>query len=88
MKILIKQARVVYCQVRCYRGRGQWQKHFNPIMEQIISIICSLKKGSSKKQLLKESALAVTDSMIVLEEFERFEEEFPLNKLSARDRVE
>jgi hypothetical protein len=37
------------------------------------------KRGLLKKQLLKESAAAADDSMMVLQEFETFEEDLPFN---------
>lgn len=37
-----------------------------------------------KNQLLKESVMVATDSMTVLEEFERFEEQYSLNDLSGQ----
>ena len=43
-----------------------------------------IKRGFLKKQLLKESTMVAADSMTVLEEFERFEEQYSLNDLSGQ----
>jgi len=43
-----------------------------------------IKRGFLKKQLLRESARVAPDSMTVLEEFERFEEQYSLNDLSGQ----
>ncbi len=43
------------------------------------------KRKFLKSQLLKESAMVAADSMMVLEEFERFEEEYSLNDSSGPD---
>jgi hypothetical protein len=43
------------------------------------------KRKLLKNQLLKESAMVADDSSGVLEEFEKFEEEFPLNDLSRQN---
>jgi len=43
------------------------------------------KRELLKKQLLKESAMVATDSMDVLEEFERFEEILTENTVQIRD---
>jgi hypothetical protein len=42
-----------------------------------------IKRGFLKKQLLRESTMVAADSMTVLEEFERFEEQYSLNDLSG-----
>jgi hypothetical protein len=39
-----------------------------------------IKRGFLKKQLLRESTMVAVDSMMVLEEFERFEEDLPFNE--------
>jgi hypothetical protein len=41
-----------------------------------------IKRGFLKKQLLRESTMVAVDSMTVLEEFERFEEQYSLNDFS------
>jgi len=43
-----------------------------------------IKRGFLKKQLLRESTMVAPDSMTVLEEFERFEEQYSLNDLSGQ----
>jgi len=43
-----------------------------------------IKRGFLKKQLIRESTMVADDSSGVLEEFEKFEEEFPLNDLSGQ----
>ncbi len=42
-----------------------------------------IKREFLKKQLLRESTMVAADSMTVLEEFERFEEQYSLNDLSG-----
>ena len=42
------------------------------------------KRRSLRIKLLKESAVVTSDSLVVLEEFERFEEDFLLNDLSGQ----
>lgn len=40
-----------------------------------------IKREFLKKQLLRESTMVAAGSMMVLEEFERFEEDLPFNEL-------
>lgn len=41
-----------------------------------------LKRKSLRIKLLKESAMVASDSLVVLGEFEKFEEEYSLNDFS------
>ncbi|MGA2315436.1 MAG: hypothetical protein ABSG71_03550 [Thermodesulfobacteriota bacterium] len=51
-----------------------------------MSKICSShNRNLLKKQLLEESSMVAYDSSGVLEEFEKLEEEFPLNDLSRQN---
>ena len=42
----------------------------------------TISRVSLKKQLLKESAMVAADSMVVLQEFERFEEDLSFDESS------